>query len=89
VRLTVSGVFGALAGANFLVWSAVSISKVWVSDVLLVLGVYILSRIFFVGIRTCRGAYPIARYRCWEHSPRLFMTVAEVVMVLYVHPFVF
>jgi len=44
LRLTVPGVVGALAGAFFLAWSSVSLSKVWVSGVLLVLGVYVLLR---------------------------------------------
>jgi len=43
-RLTLPGITGALAGAFFITWTAVSISKTFASGVLLVLGALILTR---------------------------------------------
>jgi uncharacterized membrane protein YfcA len=44
IRLTLPGIVGALAGAFFITWAATSISKIWVSGILLVLGAFILAR---------------------------------------------
>ncbi|MBS7633553.1 sulfite exporter TauE/SafE family protein [Candidatus Bathyarchaeota archaeon] len=44
LRLTLPGIIGALAGALFIAWTAISISTVWVSCVLLILGAFILTR---------------------------------------------
>ena len=44
IRLTLPGIAGAVLGALFISWAAVSISNIWVSGVLLVLGAFILAR---------------------------------------------
>ena len=44
LRLTLPGVIGAIAGALFVTWAAISVSKIWVSGGLLVLGAFILMK---------------------------------------------
>ncbi len=44
LRLTLPGIIGALAGAFFITWTTLSISKTWVSAVLTILGAFILTR---------------------------------------------
>ncbi|MDO8149765.1 sulfite exporter TauE/SafE family protein [Isoptericola sp. b515] len=60
-RIGVPGAIGAFAGATFLSWLSTDLAKPVMSVLLLALGVYVLSRFTFRGLRTDKIGQPLRR----------------------------
>jgi uncharacterized membrane protein YfcA len=61
LRIGVPGAIGAFVGATFLSWLAVDLAKPLISIILLALGLYVLLRFTFRGLRTDRIGTPLRK----------------------------